>query len=207
MPRGPTVSARRSALGSLLVVAALSGGPAVAATPPEPEAQPTAASEAELKAAARLEVQAGSAAFQAGDFQLALDHYEAAMALLPAPKLHYNIGVCHQRLALDAESSEDRTRQRDLAIESYNAYLEQNPGAEDRLEVAETIRELGGSATTMPRLKPLFEDDESTPTDPPTEAPTEAALNDDPSGELETGQDPPGDSPLTAPEPPYPSHG
>jgi tetratricopeptide (TPR) repeat protein len=176
---------RRSVIALLLAsVATIS---VARAAPPEaapPEAAP--AHEDELKEAARLEVRAGSQAFQAGDYPSAIIHYEAAIALRPAPKLHYNIAVCHQRLSLSAETPEERTRQRDLAIERYNAYLEQNPQAEDRLEVAQTIRDLGGSPVTMPGLKPIFEGepepddgdvDESTdeaPADPPIDPPLDA---------------------------------
>jgi hypothetical protein len=163
-----------------------------------PEAAPT--QEDEIKAAARNEVRLGSEAFQAGDYQAAIDHYEAALALRPAPKLHYNIAVCHQRLSLSAEASEERARQRELAIDRYNTYLEQNPQAEDRLEVAQTIRDLGGTPVTMPGLKPLFEG-EPEPPDP----------EDD--GSVETPADPPVDPPIEptveppAKPPPYPHHG
>jgi hypothetical protein len=158
-------------------------------------------SEDEIMAAARLEVQAGSQAFQAGDYQAAIDHYEAAIALRPAPKLHYNIAVCHQRLSLSAETPEERTRQRDLAVERYNAYLEQNPQAEDRLEVAQTIRDLGGTPVTMPGLKPLFEGEtDETPAEPPI---TEPPITDPPIA------NPPIEHPTQPPPqpPPYPNHG
>lgn len=141
---------RGSAFASLLVIALASS--AAAAAPPDATEQ--------LKVAAKAEVAGARAAFSDGEFELAIEHYQAAMAILAAPKLHYNIAVCHQRLALTAEAAEQRTHQRDLAIESYNRYLQENPGADDRLEVAETIRELGGSPVTMPALKPLFEGDD-----------------------------------------------
>jgi tetratricopeptide (TPR) repeat protein len=150
---------------------------------------------AELEQAARAQVQAGSAAFGAGDFALAIEHYEAAIALLPAPKLHYNLGVCHQRLSLSADSPEQRTRERDLAIRSYNAYLEHNPRAEDRLEVAATIRELGGTPVTMPTLMPLFEGDDNPP-----------ALEPEPEPEPIPGPDL-GVVATAEPAPPYPHHG
>jgi hypothetical protein len=103
--------------------------------------------------------------------------------------------VCHQRLSLSADTPEERTRQRDLAIERYNLYLEQNPQAEDRLEVAQTIRDLGGTPVTMPGLKPLFEGDPE-PGD----------------GHDGTGQPPPTppiDAPAAPPQQPpsYPNHG
>jgi tetratricopeptide (TPR) repeat protein len=162
---------RCSRFAALALAATLASAPivGVAAPEPEPASGPEGASEAERKQAARAQVRLGSAAFGAGDFELAIEHYEAAIALLPAPKLHYNLGVCHQRLSLSAEDPEQRTRERDLAIESYNAYLEQNPRAEDRLEVAATIRELGGAPATMPTLMPLFEGEELPALDPDPE--------------------------------------
>lgn len=189
---------RRSVIALLLASVA----PISVARAAPPEAAPTQEQEDETKAAARNQVRAGSEAFQAGDYQAAIDHYEAAIALRPAPKLHYNIAVCHQRLSLSAETPEERTRQRDLAIERYNAYLEQNPQAEDRLEVAQTIRDLGGTPVTMPGLKPLFEGEpdaggndgtSETPSETPSEPPSE------------TPSDPPAEPP---PKPPaYPNHG
>lgn len=175
------------------LIALVLAGPAQAA-PPEAGEPPidgvTEAAEAPenpeaRKAAARAEVQAGNAAFKAGELQAAIDHYEAAMALLPAPKLHYNIGVCHQRLALTAETPEQRTRERELAIDSYNAYLEQNPRAEDRLEVAETIRELGGTPVTRPSLiDPVFdapsEEEDEADAEGPEEEEEESETEDDP---------------------------
>jgi tetratricopeptide (TPR) repeat protein len=187
---------RRSAM--VLLLATVAAVPVARAAPPEGETPPVASpSEDENKEAARDEVRAASTAFQAGDYQTAIDHYEAAMALRPAPKLHYNIAVCHQRLSLSADTPEERTRQRDLAIERYNAYLEQNPQAEDRLEVAQTIRDLGGTPVTMPGLKPLFEGE---PGDAPDEPPPV--------------EPPPVDPPIQPPDPPpeqkpppYPHHG
>ena len=154
------------------------------------------------KQAARVQVRLASTAFANGDYAVAIEHYEAAMALLPAPKLHYNIGVCHQRLSLEAQEPESRTLQRDLAIESYNAYLAENPRAEDRLEVAAVIRELGGSPVTMPTLKPLFEgaDASEAPGAPsPDASETPSEQPEDSKAELP--------SPPPAPAPPPPRHG
>jgi len=146
---------RGSSLASLLTLAL--GWASVAAAPATLEDEHASALE-QRKAAAKAEVQAARAAFEAGEYRAAVDHYAAALALVPAPKLHFNIAVCHQRLALEAESPEQRTRERELAIESYNRYLEDNPDAGDRREVAETVRELGGTPVTMPALKRLFDD-------------------------------------------------
>ena len=55
------------------------------AAPPEHESATESEPEDEeqRKQAAREQVRAGSTAFGAGDYQTAIDHYEAAMALLP----------------------------------------------------------------------------------------------------------------------------
>jgi tetratricopeptide (TPR) repeat protein len=201
----------RSALG-LAVTLALAWAPqALAAGEGSPVGEGEGEGEGELdepqrKAAAKAEVQAAGAAFSAGDYQAAIDHYQAAIELLPAPKLHYNIGVCHQRLALAAASSEQRTRERDLAIESYNRYLEQNPRAEDRLDVAETIRELGGAPVTMPALKPLF-DDASTPSEPAEDQPWDGLEGEGVAPDLEPPELPESPEPPKPRERPYPSHG
>jgi hypothetical protein len=193
---------RGTALALGLAVALV--GRATAAAPPQserPESPPAVGTDEERKAKAKEAVAAARAAFSQGEYQAAIDHYEAAMAILPAPKLHYNIGVCHQRLSLEATAAEDRTRERELAVESYNRYLEENPRAEDRLEVAELIRELGGTPVTMPALKPLFDGEEQPEqTDPAQTDPTQ--------DEVET-TDPVAVAPVQQPKkpPPYPAHG
>lgn len=201
MRRGPAIVC-------LLAVAfALAAGPSATARAEQPAAaQP---SEDERKAVAKAEVQAARAAFSSGEYQAAIAHYQAAMAILPAPKLHYNIAVCHQRLSVQAEAAEERTRQRDLAVESYNRYLEQNPRAEDRLEVAEIIRELGGVPVTMPSLKPLFDGDEqadasaSQPADP-----GESQQPSDPQQQPSDSSSSPTEQSGASSKPPYyPSHG
>jgi hypothetical protein len=190
---------------ALGLLVALAARPTAAAPPEDEPAAPSPGTDEERKGAAKAEVAAGRAAFSQGEYQAAIDHYEAAMAILPAPKLHYNIGVCHQRLAMQTEAAEDRTRERELAVESYNRYLEENPRAEDRLEVAEIIRELGGTPVTMPALKPLFDGEE-----PPDERDPEQG---EPDPDVEPGDAEPVDAPPVEPppvepkKPPYPSHG
>ncbi|HLT35260.1 MAG TPA: hypothetical protein VK034_03220, partial [Enhygromyxa sp.] len=184
-------------LASLLAVG-LTAAPSVAAPPDNGDID-----EDQRKAAAKAEVEAARASFASGDYQQAIEHYQAAMAILPAPRLHYNIAVCHQRLSVEADAAEDRTRERDLAVESYNRYLEQNPRAEDRLEVAETIRELGGTPVTMPTLKPLF-DGEQDP-DEVDPDPTEDQTPDPEQPEVEIPSPP--DPPVQRRQPPYPAHG
>ncbi len=136
------------------------------ASPPEPPTEIEIEAEAETKAKAKVEVKLASDAFAAGDYARALGHFEAAMALRPAPKLHFNLGVCHQRLSLQAEDPEARTRHREQAIDSYNHYLEQNPDADDRRDVATIVRELGGTPVTNTPIKPVFESGPAPDPDP-----------------------------------------
>ena len=184
---------------SAALVGSLGFTPLARAAPPDAA---DAETPEQAKQRARAEVRTASTAFSEGDYATAIVHYEAAMAILPAPKLHYNLGVCHQRLSLEAESSEQRTRERDLAIQSYNTYLEQNPRAEDRLEVAELIRELGGTPVTMPALKPLFEDEPEPEPEAPDTSPAPTQTDAAPA-EPATPPDPP----PAAPPPPLPRHG
>ncbi|MCA9696179.1 MAG: hypothetical protein KC431_01555, partial [Myxococcales bacterium] len=103
----------------------------------------------------------------------------------------------------------ERTLHRDEAVEHYNAYLVANPRAEDRFEIADTIRELGGQPVTMPTLiDPVFE---TAPHDGEDSQQGEAEPLDD--GSLDAG-DPPAteDEPPQDPEPPPappkpPTHG
>jgi tetratricopeptide (TPR) repeat protein len=178
---------------------ALGSAPALAGPPEGPAVDP----EADTKALAKAEVVAAIAAFEVGDYALALVHFEAAMALRPSPKLHYNIAVCHQRLSLQTDDPEARTRHREQAIDSYNRYLEQNPEAEDRLDVAAIVRELGGTPVINTPIKPVFEPvadppDEGPDPDPdpvPDELPPDAV-----DGQL-------GDPPALPKPPPPPRHG
>lgn len=162
-----------------------SEGPAASASPVAEDG------EAEIKAKAKLEAQAAIAAFEQGDYALALVHFEAAMALRPVAKLHYNIAVCHQRLSLQTDEPEARTRHREQAIDSYNRYLEQNPAAEDRGEVATIVRELGGTPVVNTPIKPVFEGGSSEP-------PSTGDASEDPIDEP---------LPIGKPPPPPPHHG
>lgn len=108
------------------------------------------------KAAARKAAEAGAAAFAVGDFAGALARFEEAMALRPNPKLHYNLGVCHQRLTREAAARGDQgaeARHAAAAIDAFNAYLRDNPDAADRVAVETLVQDLGGTPSTRPRLR------------------------------------------------------
>lgn len=130
---------------------------------------------------ARAAFEAGARAFGAGDYARALAEFERAMALRPSPKIHYNIGVCHQQLMLDARDRGDTEAESvhaAAAVEAYKTYLRELPDAEDRVEVEATIRDLGGTPLTQFRLKSL----------PPPRADAAAPASDEPP---EPSADPP----------------
>ncbi len=89
-------------------------------------------------------------AIRAHDYQVALRHYHEALRLQPAPKLHFNIAVCHHRLMAAAEPGSARyEEQRAAAVDAYNHSLEASPGAEDVAEVEALIVALGGTPFTQ----------------------------------------------------------
>ena len=106
--------------------------------------EPDRAQEAIDRAAARQAVARAQAAARSGDWAAALAEYEHALALRPAPKLHYNIAVCHQHLAAGTQDPEAREAHLRAAIESYNRYLRLRPDAPDAETVEQTIVALGG---------------------------------------------------------------
>jgi len=80
--------------------------------------------------AARL-YREGTAAFEAGNFQEALEAFTEAYNLSGEPGLVYNLAVCSQRTGNDEK-----------AIAYYELYLEENPGAEDVEEVKALLEDL-----------------------------------------------------------------
>ncbi len=160
--------ARPAALALALLTAAL---PAHAAAP-DPA---TRARASEAVAEAR-------AAFDRADYAAAITHFEAALALRPAPKIHYNLGVCHTRLYRAAEARGDADASRShaaAAIDAFNTYLRAAPSADDRDAVGDMVRALGGTPATAPQLR-----------DPLSATPPAPA--------------PPGDDPLDRPLAPIP---
>ena len=140
--------------------------------------------------AASRSVLAARAAFDRGDYAGAIVHFEAAMALRPAPKLHYNLGVCHMRLYRQAGERADsaaESRHAAAAIEALNTYLRARPDADDRGEVEDMVRALGGNPVTQAQLRdpmrPIADTPDPAPTPPaptvipPTPAPTSPLPN------------------------------
>lgn len=142
-------------------------------------------------------VEAAARAFAAGDHARALAEFERAMALRPAPKLHFNIGVCHEELMLAARGRGDAAAERahaSAAIAAFNAYLREVPGAEDRAAVEDRIRGLGGTPLTQPQLKPI------PPSRPGSQAPADGSAS-----ASEPATDPASVEPPTREFPPPPS--
>ena len=113
---------------------------------------------------ARRHFEAGSQAFQRGDYPRAELEFRGAYAITKDPLLYYNIG-----------QSQQRRGHHEAAIKSYRAYLAGVPDADDRAEVEGIIRNIekemtapkaggeGGGVVTGPTKgpKPRSEDDTS----------------------------------------------
>jgi tetratricopeptide (TPR) repeat protein len=104
-------------------------------------------------AVARGLFQAGAAAFDAGQFAEALEHFQAAYARSPRPKLLYNIG-----------QAADRLRQDELALDSFRRYLAEVPDAEGREAIEARVRVLEQAVSEKKAAEP-----------PPEPLPTEPA--------------------------------
>lgn len=164
--RPPWPAARRAAAAVLLALA-LRPGPLHAA--------PTGTSEDARRAEAGRAVAAGEAAFATGDHAAALAEFTRAMQLRPASKLHYNIGVCHQRLTREAATRGDtdaEARHASAAIAAFNAYLQARPDASDRAAVEDLVRELGGTPATQAQLRDPLAGLEPAPPSAPANATT-----------------------------------
>jgi hypothetical protein len=151
---------------------------------------PAASDPVDAAAAERAskEVAAGKAAFARGDAAAAIVRFEAALALRPAPGLHYNLGVCHMRLYNQAGERRDaagEARHAAAAIEAFNTYLRAVPGAKDRAEVEALIRGLGGEPATAAQLRDPLSAPPGPHVDPePTgDGPTAKPLSEQPSGD------------------------
>lgn len=154
------------------VALALTPAPALAApAPATPTAPAPTAPDPAIQARASQAVADARAAFERADYPAAITHFEAALALRPAPKIHYNLGVCHTRLVRAAEARNDaaaRGTHTAAAIDAFNTYLRAAPQADDRDDVADMVRALGGTPATAPTLRdPL----PATPPAPPGPTP------------------------------------
>jgi len=71
--------------------------------------------------AAREQFEAGRIAYEGGDYEAALGHFEAAYKRSGRPRLLYNIGL-----------AADRVRENERALEAFRAYLAALPDADKR---------------------------------------------------------------------------
>jgi tetratricopeptide (TPR) repeat protein len=80
---------------------------------------------------ARREFEAGRAAYEEGRFEDALVHFETAYEVTDSPEILYNIATVADRLRRD-----------ELALESYERFLEERPDTPDREHIEGRIRVL-----------------------------------------------------------------
>lgn len=98
--------------------------------------------------AARVVFEGGVKAYQAHRFEEAIELFMRANQLKPNPAFSYNIGIAYQDLG-----------DLPMALRFYRDYLRQDPGAADRAEVSERIRQLEGrlQVTGLQQLTVLTE--------------------------------------------------
>lgn len=82
----------------------------------------------ERRATARALFEAGRGAFEAGNYERALDYFERTYALTPAPELLYNIGQAAERAQRD-----------ERALTAFEEYLARVPNAEERAAIEARI--------------------------------------------------------------------
>lgn len=108
---------------------------AIALVSPQARAQDQTVAEAAStnprEQAAREEFARGAEAYAAGRYRQAVNHFAATQQLAPNPALSYNIALAYDAMG-DSPS----------ALRHYRDYLRAAPDAEDRLEVAASIRRL-----------------------------------------------------------------
>src|SRR5262245_43180338 len=73
----------------------------------------------------------GSQYYVAKDYARAIEEFEAARRVMPAPEIDYNIARCHDRLEHFRE-----------AIAAYERYLASKPSKEDAAEVEARLKVL-----------------------------------------------------------------
>jgi hypothetical protein len=134
-------------VGVLLLVLAPTGR----ADEPQGE-QPTPTTPEQFEAS-RKEYDEGARAYEHGQYDLALRHFEAALRAAPSPEFWFNIGRCHERLGRWAE-----------AATAYERYLAGKPTVEDAVQIRERISDLRLRAHEAARLT-------HAPAPPPPSAP------------------------------------
>jgi len=92
---------------------------------------PLALAQPDPRVEARAHYQAGMAKFNAAQYAQAIEEFQAAEQIAPAPMNDYNIALSYERLGDPV-----------AAIKTYRAYLDRLPNATNRAEVEATIRRL-----------------------------------------------------------------
>jgi tetratricopeptide (TPR) repeat protein len=133
----PAAQPAPTSAGAAVVPAAVVPAPAAPAAAPAP---PAADQEA------RTSFEAGKAAYDEGEYAVALVQFERAYALSKRSLLLYNIGLAH-----------DRLQHEERALESFEAYLEAHPNDERSADARARVKVLrerlaapGASAQSEP---------------------------------------------------------
>lgn len=114
---------------------------------------------------ARNLFQAGKVAFDAGDYEGALQFFEQSYARSQRPGLLYNIG-----------QAADRLRQDDKALTSFRGYLQALPNADNRAEVENRIGALERLRSTDASTTATEPAPAAQPTPPVESAPTSSPV-------------------------------
>lgn len=127
----PTLSFVASATLSTFFISTFCWAQPVAAQPVSAQpAEALAASETQI-AEARAAFEAATTAYDAGDFEEALEQFEIAHRLTGSADLLYNIATVSDRLRRDQ-----------AALDAYEAFLAQRPDTDDRENIEARIRVL-----------------------------------------------------------------
>ena len=84
----------------------------------------------------------GAAAYERGEYDKALAHFQNAYDLAPSPEFWFNIARCHERLGRWA-----------AAATAYERYLAGKPTVEDAVQIRERISDLHVRAAEVARLQ------------------------------------------------------
>jgi tetratricopeptide (TPR) repeat protein len=136
---------------ALLALAAPAAPADEPAPPPAPSVAPTTPEQFETS---RKEYDEGARAYERGEYDAALEHFQAAYDAAPSPEFWFNIGRCHERLGRWAE-----------AASAYERYLAGKPTVEDAVTIRERISDLKLRAHEAARLS------QPPPAPPPPAAP------------------------------------
>jgi tetratricopeptide (TPR) repeat protein len=141
----------RSAIAALALLAAASPTPpARAQVPPAPAtpaaAPSTAAPSTADMAKARALFDAGARAFEAGDYEAAIQAFEQAHRVVPRHNLVFSIAQAHRR-QYHATGNAENLR---AAVEHYRRYLDAVPSGGKRPDAVKALEELDAAFRALP---------------------------------------------------------